>query len=63
MTIEDLYVRIGWEGPTVPGEVPTLGFVVADWIEENLTAPDGTPIILTTEQRDDLLAICELPVE
>lgn len=31
-----------WRGPRVPGEVPTLGPVVLDWMIQNLAAPDKT---------------------
>jgi hypothetical protein len=43
-----------WRGPEHPGEFPTLGFDVLDWIEEWLVVPDGPlagePLILTPEQ-------------
>jgi phage terminase large subunit-like protein len=31
---------VPWRGPRVPGEIPTLGPVVLDWMIENLAAPD-----------------------
>jgi len=41
--------------PREPGEVPTLGYDVADWIEDFCVIPDGEhggePFILTDEQR------------
>ena len=44
----------GWRGPSEPGEFPTLGFQVIDWIEANCVIPDGAdmgrPFILTDEQ-------------
>ncbi len=44
----------GWRGPTEPGEFPTLGFQVIDWIEAHCVIPDGAdmgrPFILTDEQ-------------
>lgn len=44
----------GWRGPSVPGEFPTLGHTVAEWIEANCVIPDGPnagqPFILTDEQ-------------
>lgn len=49
--------------PTVPGERPTLGFLVLDWIEENLAAPDRpgyVPFIPTREQAEFILALYEL---
>lgn len=43
-----------WRGPDVPGEFPTLGYQVADWIEANCAIPDremvGEPFLLTDEQ-------------
>lgn len=44
----------GWRGPEYPGEFPTLGYVVADWIEANCAIPDGEQagesFVLTDEQ-------------
>lgn len=49
----------GWRGPNEPGEWPTLGWLVIDWIEANLVIPDGpqrgTPYLLTDEQARHLL--------
>ncbi len=43
-----------WRGPEVPGEFPTLGYEVADWIEARCAIPDreqvGNPFLLTDEQ-------------
>jgi hypothetical protein len=43
-----------WRGPELPGEFPTLGDAVADWIEERCAIPDrefvGDPYLLTDEQ-------------
>jgi hypothetical protein len=43
-----------WRGPEVPGEVPTLGLVVGQWIQDYCVVPDrelrGRPFILTEEQ-------------
>lgn len=43
-----------WRGPEYPGDFPSLGYVVADWIEANCAIPDGEqagePFILTDEQ-------------
>ena len=43
-----------WRGPTEPGEFPSLGYLVADWIEANCVVPDGdragAPFTLTDEQ-------------
>ena len=30
-----------WRGPEVEGEFPTLGYIAAEWIEENLLLTDG----------------------
>jgi len=42
-----------WRGPTYPGELPTLGWSVLDWMGEFLAAPDRAgyePLTLTREQ-------------
>ena len=43
-----------WRGPQVPGEFPTLGYGVVDWIEARCAIPDrefvGDPFLLTDEQ-------------
>lgn len=48
-----------WRGADYKGEFPTLGYQVADWIEEHLIVPDGLrkgyPFILTEEQLRHLL--------
>lgn len=48
-----------WRGPESAGEFPTLGYIVADWIEENCAIPDGDtagdPFILPDEQLRFLL--------
>lgn len=48
-----------WRGPNVEGEFPTGGFVVLDWIEDNITIPDGPrrgePVRLYGEQAHHLL--------
>lgn len=48
-----------WRGPSEPGEFPTLGYAVADWIESTLVIPDGPkmgqPFVLTDEQYRHLL--------
>jgi hypothetical protein len=45
---------VPWRGPEVPGEFPTLGYAVADWIEARCAIPDrefvGNPFLLTDEQ-------------
>jgi hypothetical protein len=45
---------VPWRGPEVPGEFPTLGYLVADWIEAHCAVPDGNavgqPFELTDEQ-------------
>lgn len=32
---------MAWRGPEYPGEFPTLGWTVGEWIEENCVIPDG----------------------
>jgi len=48
-----------WRGPQVPGEFPTLGYAVGQWIEEYCVIPDGpqrgTPYLLTREMWEHLL--------
>jgi hypothetical protein len=48
-----------WRGPEIPGEFPTLGYQVADWIEARCAIPDrelvGDPFLLTDEQLRFLL--------
>ncbi len=43
-----------WRGPNEPGEFPTLGYRVGDWIESHVVVPDGyrrgQPFLLTDEQ-------------
>lgn len=43
-----------WRGPELPGEFPTLGYEVADWLEARCAIPDreyvGDPFLLTDEQ-------------
>lgn len=45
--------------PQRPGELPTLGYEVLDWIEEYLIVPDGPlagePLVLTREQAQFVL--------
>jgi hypothetical protein len=40
-----------WRGPEYEGEFPTLGYEVAQWIQDNCVIPDredaGEPFILT----------------
>lgn len=42
-----------WRGPAEPGEFPTLGYDVGEWIEQNVVIPDGyrrgDPYLLTDE--------------
>lgn len=47
-----------WRGPRYPGEKPTLGYAVLNWIEGSLAAPDRPqyePLILTEEQAQFVL--------
>lgn len=49
--------------PSEPGEVPTLGFYVLDWITENLAAPakeDYEPFVPYLEQEDFILRWYEI---
>ncbi len=49
--------------PSEPGEVPTLGYDVIDWIREYLAAPDRgeyEPFILYPEQEDFVLRFYEI---
>ncbi len=49
--------------PSVPGERPTLGWLVIDWIRENLARPElqvYEPLILTKEQAQFVLRMYEL---
>jgi hypothetical protein len=52
--------------PSEPGEVPTLGYYVLDWITENLAAPakeDYEPFIPYLEQEDFILRWYEIDPE
>ncbi|MEH3055533.1 MAG: hypothetical protein PGN13_16270 [Patulibacter minatonensis] len=48
-----------WRGPEFPGEFPTLGWIVAEWIEANCVVPDrgsaGEPFRLRGWQLQHLL--------
>lgn len=50
--------------PSEPGERPTLGWYVLDWIEENLTVVDGPavgePLVFTQEQAQFILRLYEV---
>lgn len=56
-----------WRGPETPGEFPTLGFEVADWIEDHCAIPDrdmvGEAFLLTDEQLNFLLNFYRLVPE
>lgn len=44
--------------PSYPGEIPTLGYYVIDWITENLQAPDSAdpePFVPYAEQEDFII--------
>lgn len=47
-----------WRGAEEPGEVPTLGYMVGEWVEAHCVIPDGdlkgTPYLLTDEMWDFL---------
>lgn len=48
-----------WRGPEYPGEFPTLGYEVAQWVQDSCVVPDredaGAPFLLTEEQLRFLL--------
>lgn len=49
--------------PDFPGEYPTLGFLVLEWITDNLAQPENQeyqPLVLTREQSEFLLKFYEL---
>lgn len=50
--------------PSAPGERPTLGWLVLDWIQENLIVPDGpsagAPLTFTREQASFILKLYEV---
>lgn len=56
-----------WRGAETPGEFPTLGFLVADWIEEHCAIPDremvGEAFLLTDEQLNFLLNFYRLDAD
>jgi hypothetical protein len=56
-----------WKGPEVPGEFPTLGYLIAEWIEDRCAIPDreyvGNPFLLTDEQTRFLLNFYRLTPE
>jgi hypothetical protein len=58
---------VPWRGPEVKGEFPTLGYLVGQWIEENLIVPDGprmgAPYLLTDEMWRFLLRFYRLRLE
>lgn len=53
-----------WRGPEEPGEFPTLGYDVGEWIESHLVIPDGyrkgEPFLLTDEMWAFLLRFYRL---
>jgi hypothetical protein len=53
---------VPWK-PSEPGEVPTLGYIVIDWVAEYLAAPDRgeyEPFLLYPEQEEFVLRFYEL---
>lgn len=56
--------RTGWRGPEQPGEFPTLGWLVGEWIEAHCIIPDGPrkghPYLLTREMWQHLLHVYRL---
>ncbi|PXY21135.1 hypothetical protein BAY60_27090 [Prauserella muralis] len=53
-----------WRGPSEPGEFPTLGWQVGQWIEAHIVIPDGPqrgkPYLLTREMWRHLLWVYRL---
>jgi hypothetical protein len=53
-----------WRGPQEPGEFPTLGWLIGEWIEANVVIPDGpqrgAPYLLTREMWHHLLHVYRL---
>lgn len=53
-----------WRGPEEPGEFPTLGWLIGEWIEEHCIIPDGpqrgAPYELTREMWQHLLQVYRL---
>ena len=56
-----------WRGPSYAGEFPTLGYVVAEWIQTFCVIPDrdfrGMPFLLTDEQLRFLVFLYALTPE
>jgi len=65
--VKDAPAKGGWRGEQVPGEYPTLGYQVADWIERRCAIPDGDrvgePYLLTDEMLRFLLEFFRLDPE
>jgi len=56
---------VPWK-PSVPGEVPTLGYYAIDWLAAELNSPDdpsGSPLRLTREQEEFTLRWYEIDPE
>lgn len=54
---------MSWRGPEFEGELPTLGYLVLDWILEMLASPDRPdyePFVPTREQAEFILRFYEL---
>ena len=47
--------RGGWRGPDFPGEFPSLGYQVADWIQAHCAIPDGDHVGEPYELTDEML--------
>lgn len=56
--------RGGWRGPQFPGEFPTLGYLLGEWIEDHCIIPDGAqrgqPYLLTDEMWHHMLHVYRL---
>lgn len=48
---------MGWRGPDYPGELPTLGWTVLDWLTTYLPSPldETEPLVLTDSQARNVL--------
>jgi len=50
---------VPWRGPNEPGEFPSLGWLIGEWIEEHCIVPDGEklgePYLLTDEMWEHLV--------
>lgn len=56
--------RSGWRGPEFPGDFPTLGLLIGQWIEANCIVPTGPqrgrPYLLTDEMWQHMVNVYRL---